>query len=168
MRRPVKRWTGRFHLRHNLAMLQHEHAWTFEHAIDCAVSVEFAWNFWTNVSNWVLDADVESIEIDGPFSAGAKGFTNSKSSGRVEWRIAEVQAGRAVIEFPLAGAVGRFVWTFEDLGGRTRITQRCTLEGEQSNGYAKAVGPSLETGIPAGMRKLCETMENVAQGERCR
>ena len=138
-------------------------AWTFEHSVDCAVTPDFAWNFWTNVSNWSLDADVDSIEIDGPFAAGARGFTNSKSSGRVDWRIAEVESGRAVIEFPLPGAVGRFVWTFEDMGGRTKITQRCTLDGEQADSYAKAVAPSLETGIPAGMRKLCETMENVAR-----
>lgn len=144
-------------------MLQAGPAWKFEHSIDCAVSPEFAWKFWTNVSNWVLDADVDSIEIDGPFSAGARGFTNSKSSGRVDWRLAEVQPGRAVIEFPLPGAIGRFVWTFEDIDGRNRITQHCTLEGEQADTFAKAVGPSLETGIPAGMRKLCETMESVAR-----
>lgn len=144
-------------------MPQIEPAWTFEHSIDCAVTPDFAWNFWTNVSNWALDADVESIEIDGPFSAGARGFTISKSSGRIEWRISEVEPGRAVIEFPLSGAVGRFVWTFEDLGGRTRISQRCSLEGEQARTYAIAVGPSVEMGIPAGMRKLCETMERVGR-----
>jgi hypothetical protein len=141
------------------AMTRSDHAWTFEHSIDCAVTLAFAWSFWTNVGNWVLDADVESVEIDGPFAAGALGFTNSKSSGRVEWRIVAVEAGRAVIEFPLPGAVGRFVWTFEDSGGSTRITQRCTLDGEQADTYARAAGPSLEAGIPAGMRKLCETME---------
>jgi hypothetical protein len=146
-------------------MLQYEPAWTFEHSIDCGVTAGFAWNFWTNVSNWALDPDVESIEIDGPFAAGTQGFTNSKSSGRVEWRIVEAQTGRAVIEFPLSGAVGRFVWTFEDTGERARITQRCTLAGEQAESYAKAVGPSLEAGIPAGMRKLCETMENAARSD---
>lgn len=144
-------------------MPQSEYAWTFEHSIECAVTHEFAWNFWTKVSNWTLDADVDSIEIDGPFCAGARGFTNSKSSGRVNWRIAEVQPGRAVIDFPLPGAVGRFVWTFEDIDGRTRITQHCTLEGEQANTFAKAVGTSLEAGIPAGMQKLCETMERAAR-----
>ena len=144
-------------------MLQSEHAWAFEHSIDCAVATEFAWKFWTNVSNWALDADVVSIEIDGPFAAGARGFTNSKSSGRVEWRIADVQPRSAVIEFPLPGAVGRFVWTFEDVGDRTRITQRCTLDGEQAGTYAKAAGPSLEKGIPAGMQKLSEAMESAAR-----
>jgi hypothetical protein len=95
-----KERTLSFTLRHNLAMLQYEPAWTFEHSIECGVSAEFAWIFWTNVSNWTLDTDVESIEIDGPFAAGAQGFTSSKSSGRVEWRVTEVQAGKAVIEFP--------------------------------------------------------------------
>ena len=136
--------------------------WTFEHSVECAVPIESAWAFWTDVRNWALDADVESLEIDGPFAAGSRGVTNSKSSGRIEWQLVEVQPGRAVIEFPLSGAVGRFVWTFEDIGRRTRITQRCTLEGEQANTYAKAIAPSLELGIPAGMRKLCDAMENMA------
>ena len=116
--------------------------------------MEFAWNFWTDVRNWASDSDVDSIEIDGPFAAGARGFTNSKSSGRIEWRIAEVRPGNAVIEFPLPGAVGRFVWTFEETAGCTRITQRCTLQGEQADAYSKAIAPGLEAGIPAGMKKL--------------
>jgi hypothetical protein len=141
-------------------MPQDPPAWTFEHSVDCGVSAEFAWGFWTNVRNWAMDADVESIEIDGPFAAGSRGITNSKSSGRIEWRIAEVQPGRAVIEFPLPGAVGRFAWTFVEAGTGVSITQRCTLEGPQAGSFAKAMGPSLEAGIPAGMRELCEAMEN--------
>lgn len=134
-------------------------AWTFEHSVDCAVPIDFAWRYWTDVKNWALDADVESVEIDGPFAAGACGITNSKSSGYIKWQIAEARVGQAVIEFPLDGATGRFVWTFEDAGERTRITQRCSLEGEQADGYAEAIGPSLEAGIPEGMAKLCRAME---------
>jgi hypothetical protein len=89
-----------------------EHEWTFEHSINCGVDPQFAWNFWTTVSNWALDKDVELIEIDGPFSTGARGVTHSKSSGRIEWRIADAGAGSAMIKFPLAGAVGRAFWTF--------------------------------------------------------
>jgi hypothetical protein len=146
-------------------MLGDGNAWVFEHSVVCPVTVEFAWNFWTDVRNWALDVDVESVEIDGPFAAGTRGLTNSKSSGQVEWRIVEARIGRAVIEFPLPGAVGRFVWTFEDIGGGTRISQRCTLDGEQADILAKAVGPNLEAGIPAGMGKLCETMKNAARSD---
>jgi hypothetical protein len=147
-------------------MNRQEPAWTFEWSIECRVAVEFAWNFWTNVSNWALDADVESIEIDGPFTAGAQGVTHSKSSGRMEWRIVEAQAGSAVIEFPLSGAVGRFAWIFEPTEAGARIAQCCTLEGERADAYAKEFGPSLAAGMPAGMRKLCAAMENAARLNR--
>ena len=144
-------------------MVQDEPAWAFKHSADCEINVEFAWDFWTNVKNWILDSDVESVEIDGPFAAGTRGFTNSKSSGHIEWRIVEVGDGRAVIEFPLSGAVGRCVWTFESTAGGTKITQCCTLQGEQADAYAKAVAAGLEAGIPAGMKKLCRTMEDAAR-----
>jgi uncharacterized protein YndB with AHSA1/START domain len=71
-----------------------------------------------------------------------------------------------VIEFPLSGAVGRFVWTFEDTSGFTRITQHCTLQGEQADAYVKAVAAGLEAGIPAGMKKLCRKMEDAARSEQ--
>jgi len=137
--------------------------WIFEHCVQCDVTPEFAWDFWTDVSHWALDADVKSIEIDGAFAAGTRGVTHSKSSGRLEWRIAEAQFGKAAIEFPLPGAIGRFEWTFEKAAPGTRITQRCTLEGDRASVYAKDVGPTLEAGIPEGMRKLADAMEQASR-----
>ena len=153
-------------LRHDTEMHENEPAWKFEHSIECDVSPEFAWSFWTTVSNWAFDADVDSIELFGPFAAGSNGVTHSKSSGRVEWRIAAAEPGRAVIEFPFPGAVGRFVWTFRDSGGHARITQLCTIEGEAGLPLAQAFGPMLEAGIPAGMQKLCENMERADRARR--
>lgn len=134
--------------------------WVFEHAIQCGVSVQFAWNFWTNVRNWLLDADVVSIEIDGEFAAGTNGVTISKSSGKINWRIIEVvEPRKAVLEIPAPDAVARFVWTFEEAEGRTRITQQVSLSGDQAAMYADTVGRGLQAGIPSGMRRLCEAME---------
>jgi hypothetical protein len=143
-------------------------AWSFEHTVECDAPAGFAWSFWTDVRNWRLDADVDSVEIDGPFASGTHGRTHSKSSGVVEWRIAEAAPGRAVIEFPLDGAVGRFRWSFEDVAGSTRMTQRCWLEGEQASMYAAAAGAAFEAGIPAGMRKLAEAIERAAVVESLR
>ena len=64
-------------------MRQDDMVWSFEHSLECRVSVESAWRFWTDVRNWALDADVASVEIDGPFAAGALGVTMSKSAGRI-------------------------------------------------------------------------------------
>jgi len=134
-------------------------AWTFEHSVQCDVRPEFAWDFWTDVRHWALDADVESIEVDGPFAAGTRGVTHSKTSGRLEWRIGQARFPNAVIEFPLPGAVGRSEWTFETVAAGTRITQRCALEGNRARAYATDFGPSLQAGIPEGMRRLANAME---------
>jgi hypothetical protein len=66
----------------------------FEHSIQSDLTPEFAWNFWTDVRHWALDADMESIEIEGVFAAGTRGVTHSKSSGMVEWQIAKAQFGK--------------------------------------------------------------------------
>jgi hypothetical protein len=144
-------------------MVQHEDTWSFEHSVDCGASVPFAWAFWTNVGNWALDADLESVEIDGPFAAGAQGVTTSRSSGRIAWRIVEARAGKAVIETPLSGAVSQFIWTFEEAAGGCRITQRWTLRGDRAAVYASDFGPMMEAGIPMGMAKLCATIESAAR-----
>jgi hypothetical protein len=38
-------------------------AWEFEHSVECQVSRDFAWRFWTNVANWTLDTSVESVTL---------------------------------------------------------------------------------------------------------
>jgi hypothetical protein len=136
-----------------------DEVWSFEHSVLCAVSTEFAWEFWTDVRTWALDVDVESVELDGDFAAGTHGVTLSRSSGRIEWRIAEVQPGRAVLEFAAPCVVARFVWTFENQGDGTKITQRAELSGNDAAQYIASFGKRLQTGIPVGMRKLCDAME---------
>lgn len=140
-------------------------AWSFDHSIECGVPPDFAWGFWTDVRNWALDADVDRVEIDGPFAAGTCGRTLSKSAGRIEWRIAEAQPGSAIVEFPLEGAVGRFAWTFDPAGSGVRMAQHVTLEGPQADSYAASFGPVLEAGIPEGMKKLGAAMAD-AYGRR--
>ena len=34
-----------------------DEAWAFEHSVECPVTTEFAWRFWTDVNNWRLDTD---------------------------------------------------------------------------------------------------------------
>ena len=140
-----------------------DEVWAFEHSILCPVSREFAWRFWTNVANWKLDPDIESVTLDGGFEAGTRGITQSKSSGQIQWQIAEAQTGRAVLEFNAAGALAQFVWTFEDADSHTKITQRSILSGEQARELAEGVAPTMQAGILAGMRKLCDAMELAAR-----
>ena len=136
--------------------------WSFEFSVNCDVPVDFAWRYWTTVEHWALDLDVESVQLDGPFVPGTRGVTISKSAGRIEWRIAEVQQGRAVLEFPAPGAIATFIWTFAKSANGTRITQQANLSGPEAAKYIDSFGRSLEEGIPGGMSKLCEAMQEAA------
>jgi hypothetical protein len=132
-----------------------EETYAFEFAIDCPVAREFAWRFWSTVSNWMLDSDVESVELNGPFASSSHGVTMSRSSGRIEWKLRNVQPGNgAIVEISVPGATAQFEMLFENSGNATRITQRVRIEGEN----ARALGQALQQGIPEGMKKLCTKM----------
>jgi hypothetical protein len=139
--------------------------WSLEHTVRCPVEKEFAWNFWTDVRNWTLDPDMQFVELHGRFATGVEGSTTSRISGRVEWRLTDVQPGTsATVEVvPRGAAIARFCWRFEDVGGSTRITQRATIEAEDGGDFAE-IARDLEIGIPAGMQKLCDAMMRAVAG----
>ena len=136
-----------------------DEVWAFEHSIECLVTAEFAWRFWTDVNNWRLDADIESVELNGPFAAGSAGATITRSMGRIEWRIVEVQEKTgALLETPVRSSRMQFRWKFEDLGERTRITQRISIGGDEAVSLVNEIAPMMERGAPGGMQKLCQVM----------
>src|SRR5437763_10986220 len=104
-------------------------SWNFEHTVDCPVSREFAWQFWTHVDNWNFDPSVESVALDGPFAAGTRGTTKPRGLDPINWQVVDVQDGHsAIIEIDLPGAVVTFRWQFAELpNAATRITQQVTL-----------------------------------------
>jgi hypothetical protein len=125
-----------------------DEAWSFEHSVECPVAAGFAWRYWTDVNNWRLDPDVESVELHGPFAAGTAGVTISRTTGRVEWRVISVLPGSgAVIEVPVQNAMAHFRWTFEDLGAGTRITQRISIGGKGAAPLITAMASIFESNI---------------------
>jgi hypothetical protein len=136
-----------------------DETYTFESSIKCPVARGLAWQFWTTVSNWAFDSDIEYVELNGPFVSGSHGAMRSRSSGRIEWKLRSVQPRKsAIVEISVPGASAHFEWLFEDSGSSTRITQRVTVEGEN----ARSLGQALQQGIPEGMKKLCTKMTESA------
>jgi uncharacterized protein YndB with AHSA1/START domain len=71
----------------------------------------------------------------------------------------------AVFIIPVPGAALQFAWRFEDSEtGGTRMTQRATLEGDRAQDYILTVARELEYGIPQGMQKLAQAIEQAAVG----
>ena len=140
--------------------------WTFEHTVECKADRNFAWQFWTNVSNWsAMDYSVESAVLDGPFRSGAKFITKPRGGEAINGELEDVRDGRgAVVVIHVPSAALRRVWKFEDAGKRaTRLAQQATIEGEKAQDYGPAL-TELERTIPQGMQRLAETIEQFALG----
>jgi hypothetical protein len=141
--------------------------WTFEHSVECKVDRNFAWQFWTNVSNWAeVDSSLESATLEGRFQSGARITTKPRGGQTIHGQLQDVQDGHsAVLMIHLPGAALHCAWKFDDSGiGRTRISQQARIEGERAPDYVSTAVPQLEKGIPLGMRKLADTIEQLALG----
>jgi hypothetical protein len=133
-------------------------AWEITHAVETSASPAFAWKYWTTVSNWA-DPPAE-FALQGPFEAGSPGITRLPGQPSIEWFLREVHPpSTATIAMPLVRAVLCFQWRFDDLrDGRTRISQRVTLEGENAEAYRLQVASTFAANLPDGMNKIARAM----------
>jgi Polyketide cyclase / dehydrase and lipid transport len=133
-------------------------AWEITCSVETDASPAFAWSYWTNIANWA-DPPAE-FELDGPFASGARGTTRSPGREPLHWLIREVSPpNAATITIELDGAALSFQWRFDGLpGGRTRITQRVALQGENAGAYISQVESSFSSTLPDGMNKIATAM----------
>jgi hypothetical protein len=131
-------------------------AWKMEHSVETDAAPDVAWKYWTNIENWI-DPPAE-FELDGPFVEGARGVTRIPGQSPLHWVIREIQAPeKATIETQLDGARLSFEWRFTGLAdGRTRLTQRVELRGENATPYVAQLDSILRVTLPEGMRKIAD------------
>lgn len=132
--------------------------WELTHSVETNASPSFAWNFWTDVTNW--DDPPAEFALNGPFAAGSRGTTRMPGQTPLQWFIREVTPpNAATIEMSLDGAALSFEWRFVGLAdGRTRLTQRIVLQGEKADMYLSQVKAAFTANLPDGMKKLATAM----------
>ena len=135
-----------------------------EHSVEAEASSAFAWSFWTDVSNW-SDAPAQFV-LDGPFAVGSTGTTLLPGREPLQWHIRDVRPGKsATIEMRLDRATLSFEWRFVPMSdGRTRLTQRIVLSGDNAAAYAGQVQAGFGSNLPDGMNKMAAAM---AHAEAC-
>jgi hypothetical protein len=134
--------------------------WEMTHSVETNACPAFAWNYWTDVANW--DDPPAKFDLDGPFASGSRGTTRLPGQQPLQWFIREVTPpSAAAIEMQLEGATLSFEWRFEGLAdGRTRLTQRVVLNGENADVYLPQVKSTFTANLPDGMIKLATAMAN--------
>lgn len=134
-------------------------AWEIAHSVDANASPAFAWNYMTNVANW--DDPPAKFELDGPFAVGSNGTTRMPGQEPLYWHIRRVSPMKAyTLEMALDRAAMSFEWRFDGLtDGRTRLTQRIVLKGENAAAYVAQVQSEFAPSLAAGMSKIAAAME---------
>jgi len=107
-------------------------AWEMKHSVETEASQDFAWTYWTNVTNW--DDPPARFELNGPFAAGSRGTTHVPGQAPFSWLIREVDPRNgATIELQLDGAILLFEWRLEAISReRTLLSQRVLLQGKNA------------------------------------
>jgi hypothetical protein len=120
----------------------------------------------TNVANW--DDPPAEFELEGPFSAGSRGTTRMPGQEPLRWHIREVTPARSyTLETLLDGASLSFEWRFDGLAdGRTRLTQRIALEGENAAAYVEQIRAAFTSTLPAGMNRIAAAMARAERAGR--
>ncbi|MFL5848581.1 MAG: SRPBCC family protein [Solirubrobacteraceae bacterium] len=136
--------------------------WTSEQSIETTASPEAIWRLWSDVAGWPeWNADIEHIEISGPFAAGSTISMTPVGQDPVELRIAEaVKPDLFVDEAEVANVVVRTVHRVERLDGdRNRIVYRMEINGPAADDVGPELGPQISADFPATLAALARQAE---------
>jgi hypothetical protein len=137
--------------------------WEYENSIETSAQPEAIWRLWADVENWsVWNAEIEKIEISGPFAAGTQ--------------IAMTPPGDRPIFLVIAEAVENELFVdearFDDLLLRTthridrvdqdqvRVVYRLEISGSGADEAGPQIGPVITSDWPVTMSALVK----MAQG----
>jgi hypothetical protein len=121
--------------------------WSYEHSVETTVAPERIWRLWADVAGWPRwNADIERIEIDGPFTAGS-----AIAMDDVRLRLTDVRENEQFVDEAVLGPTPvRTLQRLDPLpGGRTRVTYRTEI-GPDGN----ELGPAITGDFPETLAAL--------------
>jgi Polyketide cyclase / dehydrase and lipid transport len=138
-----------------------EVAWECQRSVEADVPVSFAWQFMADLRNW-NDPPAE-FTLDGPFANGSRGTTRMPGRPPASWTLRDVEPGRGyTIEGGSFLERAQFLvyWRFEPApDGRTTLTQRMELRGENAAAYVADISAAFEPNLEPGMRRIAGLMQ---------
>jgi hypothetical protein len=136
--------------------------WTTEQSIETAASPDAIWRLWSDVAGWPeWNADIEHIEISGPFAAGSTITMTPIGEDPIELRIAEaIEPDLFVDEAELGDVVVRTIHRVERVeGDRSRVVYRMEISGEAADTVGPELGPKISADFPETLAALARRAE---------
>ncbi len=127
--------------------------WTVEHSIETDVARQAIWQAWAEVARWgEWNADIEHVELTGPFATGSRITMTPRGQDPVELRIADVVDNEQFVdEAEIAGTVFRTMHRIEALDeDRVRVVYRLEATGPA----AEEIGPAITADFEDTLKAL--------------
>ena len=129
--------------------------WTTEHSIETTVAPDAIWRRWVAVERWPeWNADIERIELRGPFATGSTIAMTPRGQDTIELRIGEAVEGELFVdEATVDGNVIRTLHRIDRLDGeRIRVVYRLAADGP----LTEQLGPAISSDFPDTLAALVE------------
>ncbi|MFE9122722.1 polyketide cyclase [Streptomyces sp. NPDC007172] len=133
--------------------------WEYEHSIETSATPEAVWRLWADVENWgSWNAEIEQIEISGPFAAGTQITMTPPGDDPVLLRIAETVEGELFVdEARFNGLLLRTIHRIERIDQhRIRVVYRMEITGTGADETGPQIGPGITADWPQTMASLAE------------
>jgi hypothetical protein len=133
--------------------------WEYEHSTETTAAPAAIWRLWADVDGWgAWNADLEKVEIDGPFQRGAQILMTPTGQDVVRLRIAELSENELFVdEADLGDVLIRTIHRLDRLdNGSTRVVYRMEITGPAAEEIAPQLGPAITADFPETVAALVE------------
>ena len=130
-------------------------------------SSDRVWKVWSDTSTWpAWNPDVQSVKLSGAFQSGARGEMTTKSGGRHDIVIDDVQAGRTftVDSTGLPTVHLRFKCEVVPEGSGSRISQAVSMRGGLAFLFQPLMSGRIAESFPALLDGLAAYAEKETAG----
>ena len=134
-----------------------------EHSVETKATPEQIWRLWADVARWPRwNADIERIELIGPFDAGSRILMTPIGAEPVELRIAEaVEPELFVDEADMGEIVVRTIHRVRRIDPEhTEVTYRMEITGPAGDTLGPQVGPEISGDFPQTLAALVARAES--------
>jgi Polyketide cyclase / dehydrase and lipid transport len=131
--------------------------WATEHSVETSAMPEDVWRCWADVPAWPeWNADIERIELIGPFASGSRIVMTPIGDQPVELRITEAIEPESFVDEAYMGEIT--VRTSHHVRrvdhGHARITYRIEITGPAADTLGPQVGPEISADFPQVLDRL--------------
>ncbi|HST19145.1 MAG TPA: SRPBCC family protein [Gaiellaceae bacterium] len=136
--------------------------WSTEYSQETTATPERIWRLWAAVEEWPSwNADIEQIELSGPFAPGGRIVMKPFGGDPVELQIADASEPELFVdEADFGEIVVRTIHRIERIDdARARVVYRMVITGPQAETLGPQIGPQISGDFPETLAALVERAE---------